>query len=335
MKRAVVIGLNYTGSNAELNGCVQDMVNHIKLLIDLGYRRNEITILTDAPTGPRNNQIDVAYNKIDQHTATILFDSKTPDQFPPIMRPTSSNYIKALTDAILTKDVDGKYITQIAMIYTGHGGGIRDLNNDETDRQDECVYLMDDAGCYDWKGCTDDAISTTIINAYTQNKNRTDRELTIYAIYDSCHSGTIMDLPTQMIIQNNIVKTCSTQKTKYDGLKNLTVFCISGCLDNETSGEGAINGKYSEGFMSHYYHSVIRKRMNDKKYPCDLYQMVNDMAMEVYRISRGTQSMSLSLKINQTITPTGPIGMLQKIQYCLGKNNNRAQDNIFKRIPIN
>lgn len=320
MKRAVVIGLNYTGSTAELNGCVQDMVNHIKLLIDLGYKRNEITILTDAPIGPRNNQIDPTYNRIDRDQAIIIFDSKTPDQFPPIMKPTESNYRKAITDAILTKDVDGKYITQFAMIYTGHGGGVRDLNNDESDGQDECVYLMNQMERYDWKGCTDDVISATIVSAYTKNTKRMNRELLIYAIYDSCHSGTIMDLPTQLTIQNNAVTKCINQKTKYDGLNGLTVVCISGCLDNGTSGEGVIDGKYSEGFMSHYYQSVVRKRMNDKKYPCDLYQMVNDMAAEVYRISGGRQILSLSLKINEPITQAVPIGSLRSIQYGLGKN---------------
>jgi len=319
MKRAVVVGMNYMGSPAELNGCVQDMMNHIKLLIDLGYKRNEITILTDAPIGPRNNMINPAYNRIDQEMAQIIFDGKLSDQFPAIIRPTESNYRKALTDAILTKDIDENYITQIAMIYTGHGGGVRDMNNDESDGQDECVYLMNLAEGYDWLGCTDDTISATIVSAYTKNTKRMNRQLTIYAIYDSCHSGTIMDLPTQMIILNKTVKKCNTQKTKYDGLNGLTIVCISGCLDNGTSGEGVIDGKYSEGFMSHYYQSVIRKRLADKNYPCDLYQMVNDMAMEVYRISGGQQIISLSLKINDSTVKALPIESLRSVQYCLGK----------------
>lgn len=319
MKRAVVVGCNYTGSTSELNGCIQDMANHIKLLIDLGYKRNEITILTDAPIGPRNNMISPTYNRIDPEMAKIIFDSKQVDQFPPILKPTEFNYKKAVIDAILTKDIDGNYITQFAMIYTGHGGGIRDRNNDENDGQDECVYLMNNMGSYDWKGCTDDVISDTIVSAYTRNTRRMNRELTIYAIYDSCHSGTIMDLPTQLIIQNAAVTKCSNQKTKYDGLKNLTVVCISGCLDNETSGEGSINGKYSEGFLSYNYQLVIRRRLTDKNYPCDLYQMVNDMATEVYRISDGKQNISLSLKINEAIVQTRPIESLRSIQYCLGK----------------
>jgi len=318
MKRAVVVGLNYIGAPAELSGCVQDMLNHIKLLIDLGFKRNEITILTDAPLGKRN-MINQEYKKIDQELANILFDRKSADQFPPILKPTDANYKKALTDAILTKDAKGNYITQLAMVYAGHGGGVPDINCDENDGQDECVYLMNNREEYDWKGFTDDVISSTIVNAYTTNKNRIAQALTIYAVFDSCHSGTIMDLPTQLIIQNNLIKRTNNLITKYDNLNNLTIMCVSGCLDNGTSGEGSINGKYSEGYMSHYYQYVIRKRITSMKYPCDIYQMVNEIAMEVYKISNGKQIISLSLKINENLSQITSIENLKTLPYCLGK----------------
>lgn len=51
-KKALLIGINYTGSKHQLNGCINDTLNVREYLIrDRGYSPNprDMVILTDAP----------------------------------------------------------------------------------------------------------------------------------------------------------------------------------------------------------------------------------------------------------------------------------------------
>ena len=42
MKKALLIGINYTGQSAQLNGCVNDINNVQNLLIKIGDINNQI-----------------------------------------------------------------------------------------------------------------------------------------------------------------------------------------------------------------------------------------------------------------------------------------------------
>ena len=51
MKKALLIGINYVGTENELNGCINDVKNMKTMLIDkLGYKSQNITMLTDETT---------------------------------------------------------------------------------------------------------------------------------------------------------------------------------------------------------------------------------------------------------------------------------------------
>lgn len=105
-KLALLIGINYQGTNAELRGCIPDAVATKKMITEkLGY--NEIKLMTD------NTEI----------------------------LPTKHNIMKALIHlADRSWDED---VTQIWISYAGHGTYKMDPDGDEDDHKDECLCPLD------------------------------------------------------------------------------------------------------------------------------------------------------------------------------------------------
>ena len=56
--RALLIGINYYGTSAELRGCINDVKNMRKYLLTRGYRKSDIHILTEkSPEKPTHDNI--------------------------------------------------------------------------------------------------------------------------------------------------------------------------------------------------------------------------------------------------------------------------------------
>lgn len=107
-KAALLMGLNYRGSSAELNGCINDAENIKKVLLEhYSYEEDNITFMTD--------------------------DTKT--------KPTQSNIVKALY-AIVDK-ANSQHLDEIWISYSGHGSYIRDKSGDEDDGKDEVLVPLD------------------------------------------------------------------------------------------------------------------------------------------------------------------------------------------------
>ena len=153
----------------------------------------------------------------------------------------SSYDIKTITDLTNKKPTKSVILSEFSALlesaksgdtvlftFSGHGSQTRDLNQEEIDGQDEMIisgdlqYIIDD----DFK---------TIIH----QKLKTGA--TLIALFDSCHSGTILDIkysyPSYTTSVSNSLNTIDT---------NGNVILISGCLDNQTSAEANIvEGKMS------------------------------------------------------------------------------------------
>lgn len=100
----------------------------------------------------------------------------------------------------------------ILIMYSGHGTSIADKTGDETDSNDECIVPAD----ADAMGIiTDDQINAIVKNA----------KCTGLVLFDSCRSGTILDLQYQGY--NSDKKDITTGG----------IYCISGCRDIEDSVE--------------------------------------------------------------------------------------------------
>jgi metacaspase-1 len=104
MKCALLIGINYTGTSAQLNGCIND-INCIKDVLSRTFGYNKFVILTDQES----------------------------------MKPTRYNILTQLKKLV---NESGRY-SEIWIHYSGHGTYITDKNGDERDRRDEALVPLD------------------------------------------------------------------------------------------------------------------------------------------------------------------------------------------------
>lgn len=117
--KALLFGINYVGTDAELRGCVNDVTNMGKFLREFGGF-DDIQIYTDE-IDPSQVTGDAIYG----HLETLARESET-----------------GLVD-------------RVWIHYSGHGGQVRDWSGDERDNMDECILPVDFAT----KGViTDDSI---------------------------------------------------------------------------------------------------------------------------------------------------------------------------------
>lgn len=111
--------------------------------------------------------------------------------------------------------------------YSGHGSYTSDRNNDELDRRDELIVASD------MQGIVDDEFKS-LIQTYLKNN------VTLFALFDSCFSGSVLDLKYQYLDSLNYDKFTENSKTlETKG----TVIMISGCTDNQTSADAFFNNK--------------------------------------------------------------------------------------------
>lgn len=105
MKKALLIGINYTNTDSALSGCINDIYNiRDYLLQSAGYLQDNITILSDKDISPTRNAIET--------------------------------YISWLVSGNNPEDV-------LFFHFSGHGSFIRDTSSDETDRRDEVLVPID------------------------------------------------------------------------------------------------------------------------------------------------------------------------------------------------
>lgn len=119
VKRALMIGINYFGTNCELNGCHNDVDNMRKVLIDkFNYDPNNIVTLKD---------------------------SKDDTNFESPSAPTRDNILKHMNDLVKqTKKDDVLFIH-----YSGHGSWEYSTNGAEIDGKDECICPIDNTQIMD------------------------------------------------------------------------------------------------------------------------------------------------------------------------------------------
>ena len=108
-KVALLIGINYTGTNAELNGCINDVHNIKSQLVNhFGYKEENITVLSDE----ENN------------------------------KPTAVNIMHHLAKVIIA--AYRQQVSEIWVHYSGHGASIVDSGvQDEKDGRDEAIVPLD------------------------------------------------------------------------------------------------------------------------------------------------------------------------------------------------
>jgi hypothetical protein len=115
--------------------------------------------------------------------------------------------------------------------YSGHGTSIADTTKDEKDGKDECIVPSD---CKTSGIISDDELKKALVGL----------KGTGIAVFDCCHSGTILDLPFETI---NAANTATTSGG---------IYCFSGCLDSQLASEtfadvpGLPQGAMTDAFIS-------------------------------------------------------------------------------------
>lgn len=105
----------------------------------------------------------------------------TDDAQDAVLQPTAANIRRAMQWLVAGAQADDA----LFLHYSGHGGQTEDLDGDEEDGTDEVIYPVD----YKSAGhIVDDELHHLVVKPLTAGVRLT-------AIFDSCHSGSVLDLP--------------------------------------------------------------------------------------------------------------------------------------------
>lgn len=117
----------------------------------------------------------------------------TDDQQNPRSIPTRSNILQAMHWLVK----DAKPNDSLFFHYSGHGGQTKDVDGDENDGYDETIYPVD----FRYNGhIVDDDMHAIMVAPLPAGVRLT-------AIFDSCHSGSALDLPYLYSTQGNLKET--------------------------------------------------------------------------------------------------------------------------------
>jgi uncharacterized caspase-like protein len=186
-KKALLIGINYTGTSNELYGCINDTTAIKERISKQGF--NDITVITDLTTkkATRNNILEGFKN--------LLMNCQAGDF--------------------------------LFFVYSGHGSYAIDRNGDEKDGRDELIVSCD------LQGILDDELKA-LIQTYLKE------DVTLFALFDSCFSGSVLDLKYQFMDSLDYDKfTENSKQLETQG----NVIMISGCTDNQTAADAVFGGK--------------------------------------------------------------------------------------------
>ena len=206
-KKALLIGINYTGTSNELYGCINDTTAIKERISNQGF--NDITIITDLTTkkATRNNILEGFKN--------LLMNCQAGDF--------------------------------LFFAYSGHGSYAIDRNGDEKDGRDELIVSCD------LQGILDDELKA-LIQTYLK------ADVTLFALFDSCFSGSVLDLKYQFIDSLDYDKfTENSKQLETQG----NVIMISGCTDNQTSADAVFDNK-PNGAMTWSLLESLKQKPNVK-----------------------------------------------------------------------
>lgn len=146
--------------------------------------------------------------------------------------PTRDNIVNAYKQLVTGAGPDDFIFTH----YSGHGGDAPDSSGDEKDGQDEtiCPVTGDDI--------KDDELCRIF--------NRLNPRARSFNMFDSCHSGTVLDL------SNNLDGEGGRKPISGQPLPGATV-SVSGCRDKQTSADFGTNGAMTIAFYKSYEKSGL------------------------------------------------------------------------------
>ena len=219
MKRALLVGVNYIKSDAELKGCINDVKNMCSFLVNrCGYSLKDIRILSEEPGKTLPTRVNIEEN------------------------------IKWLVANNMPGDT-------LFFHYSGHGANVIDKNSDETDVKDEVLVPLD----YTTKGViTDDWLYQNMVSKVVKGCNLlgftdcchsgTMFDLK-YNIKSNCKYKKTGNVKNIAYIANDWTNEFGLSNERSLDAQG-TVILFTGCQDQETSADAFINNQNQGAFTN-------------------------------------------------------------------------------------
>ena len=184
------------------------------------------------------------------------------------IKPTRENILNEIKTLLETSNENDT----LFIYYSGHGSNTVDRNGDELDGYDELIVPLD------FKYIKDDELKT-LINTYGKTKTN------VIALFDSCNSGTALDLKYQILEKVNyddITENTNTAET------NCNAFLLSGCRDNQVSLETFINNK-QQGAMTWSFLETVRnnKQISWRNLVKKMRELLKPQSDQIPQLSSG------------------------------------------------
>ena len=243
MKCALLIGITYPKTKYALPGCDNDIVDMYNYLKTCGYTKFIICC-------------DVGG----------LFPFKT-------LNTTWSDIQKGFSELIRFSKTNHK--SEYFIHYSGHGTYIKDKNNDELDKRDECIVTRD------FVLVTDDILNNILRSICSCTK--------VLCLMDCCHSGTILDLEYKWAPHAN---KFTTENKK--GI-NTNILMISGCMDKQQSVSVLINTKW-QGAQTQAFLKIAKNKPGTQTI-AQLYTSCNEYVSNYPQISQ-ISTTNTNIKVN-------------------------------------
>lgn len=176
----------------------------------------------------------------------------TDDQANPIAVPTKANIIRAMHWLVQ----DARPNDALFLHYSGHGGQTKDLDGDEEDGMDDVIYPVD----FEMAGhLIDDEMHDILVKPLLPGVRLT-------ALFDSCHSGTVLDLPYTYSTKG-VIKEPNMWKNVGAGGLQAAMSYATGDTSRMLSSLGTIFSSVKNGMGN----NVDRERVRQIKYsPADV-----------------------------------------------------------------
>lgn len=152
---------------------------------------------------------------------------------------TRKNILKQFTELLRS----GKSGETLFVSFSGHGYYWDDIyNKDEIDGKDELIVTVDNYAI------VDDELKNIIDANLKEN-------VTLIALFDNCHSGTILDLPYHYFKEDKeMIHHSLCKDTKG------TVICLSGCRDDQVSMDAYLQGDFNGALTFHFVEMLTHNR---------------------------------------------------------------------------
>lgn len=223
MKKALLIGCNYTGTDSELYGCINDVNNVRSMLIaHYNYLPSNIMLLTDNTIiKPTLANIIKAFAWLQTSASAFQFgQAQTTWQALP---PNSYAYFH----------------------YSGHGSTFKDLT-DTLNHQGEAIVPLD----YSINGMiTDNQIRKVLVNTFPSTSILT-------SVLDSCYSQNQFDLAWGIKMSGNIASLFRAENEPETG-SDITM--MSGSSKDQTSADTKYGGQPAGALTASYIQVLANK----------------------------------------------------------------------------